>query len=584
MVTRTTCVASRMIFRVVFLFFAGLLITHTVFAAVPSTGQQIGAEVRSRELQEQSKRLREEIEKPRQEKVLENVPQQVEARQPEQKILVKKIQVEGVTLFLKEKIASITSPFENKELTFSQIQNIADQITQLYRIKGYVISRAYVPPQDMKEGVLEIKVLEARIGDIQLKGNHFYSTKLIESYLTIRKGEIFNSNDLKHDINVINDHPDRTVRAVLLPGKEPGSTDIILNEEDSLPIHVSAGYNNYLSRNLGGNIYNSSFTDNNFLGRDDVLSFQYERGDANAYYSYKGRYVYPVTRGLDLGVYAGHSRQILGGEFADIGARGKSRIFGLTGAQQLIRNDDLTSRLNFGFEYKDIYNFLNGDVSSRDRLRVASTGFDIDFSDDWGRTIVIDDLNWGIPEFLAGTPRKLDPNGTPTSRAGSSGGFFKNTLNLVRLQRLIYNMTLFWSNQLQFSNSKLPSSEQFQIGGPQNNRGYSAAELVGDQGYSMSWELAQPLYFIPQTWRIPFSNQAFYDAFRFFEFYDWGNVHLNSIQPGEEKNRTLRSAGFGARLSILKNFYGKYEIGWPLDNRPADGKGLHQWLEFTLTF
>lgn len=155
---------------------------------------------------------------------------------------------------------------------------------------------------------------------------------------------------------------------------------------------------------------------------------------------------------------------------------------------------------------------------------------------------------------------------------------------MLRLQKLFFDSTLLWRNQLQFSSSKLTSTEQFQIGGPANNRGYPAAEFVGDQGYFMSWELAQPPYFISKSWKIPFTDAKIYDAFRLVEFYDWSNVHLNSLQPGDEKSRTLRSAGCGARINILKNFSGRYEIGWPLDKKPSDGKGVHQWIEITFTF
>ncbi len=382
----------------------------------------------------------------------------------------------------------------------------------------------------------------------------------------------------------INGRPDRNVKAVLAPGKESGSTDVLLNVKDSLPIHVDFGYNNFLSRFLRHNIYSVTFTDNNLLCHDDILTFQYERGEANDYYSYSTHYLYPVTRSLDMGVYASRSKEVLGGQFTDVGSRGTSSMYGVYGSQKLIKNDNLSSNFNFGFDYMDVYNFLNGSISSQDRLRVAKAGLDFDLSDDFGRTIINDDLNFGIPDMMHGAKANIDSTDVPTSRAGADGRFFKDTLNMLRLQKLPFNSTLFWKNQLQFSPSKLTSTEQFQIGGPANNRGYPVAEFVGDQGYSMSWELAQPPYFVPKHWNVPFTNAKIYDAFRFIEFYDWSNVHLNSLQPGDKKNRTLSSAGCGARLNILKNFSASYEIAWPLMGKSSDGKGVQHWIEATLSF
>ena len=563
-----------------------LFLNLICFAENPPSSQQMGGQERARELQKQQEKLQNQVEQPKtkaktEEKAPEETAPQVTS---ETKVLIKGIKVTGVTLFTDGQIRALTNQYENKELTLKEIQGIAVHITDLYRKKGYITSRAYIPPQKMGEGVLEVKVIEAKVGDISVTGNRFYSTKLLESYLTLEKGEPFNYNDLKQDLVNINEHPDRNVKAVLTPGKDPNSTDVVLNEKDSLPIHMELGYNNFLSRFLRRNIYSTTVTDNNLLGRDDILTVQYQRGDANDYYSYSGNYLYHVTNGLDLGVYASRSNEVLGKEFTEVDARGKSRMFGFYGSQKLIKNDNLTSNLNFGFDYKDVYNFLNGNISSQDRLRIAKVGLDFDLADDLGRTVINDDFNYGIPGIMGGTKKNLDPTDTPASRAGAGGQFTKDTLNMLRWQKLPFDSTLLWKNQLQFSPSKLTSTEQYQIGGPVNNRGYTPAEFVGDQGYSMSWELAEPLYSIPKTWKTPLSKTSVYDAFRVFEFYDWSTVHLNSLQPGDEKNRTLRSAGCGIKLNIMEGMYASYQIGWPLGLKPADGKSVHHWVELTKKF
>jgi len=287
---------------------------------------------------------------------------------------------------------------------------------------------------------------------------------------------------------------------------------------------------------------------------------------------------------LDLGVLVSHSKEHLGGPFTDANSSGKSQMYSFYGSRKLIKNDNITSHFNFGFDYKDVYNSLGGNISSEDKLRIAKAGFDLDMSDDFGRTIINDDFNFGIPDIMHGDRANMDSSDVPTSRVGADGRFFKDTLNLLRLQRLPLDASLLWKNQFQFSPSKLTSTEQFQIGGPGSNRGYPPAESVGDQGYTMNWDLALPLYFIPKSWKVPASKSTVYEAARFIGFYDWSNVHLNSLQPGDSKNRTISSAGCGVRFNLPEGFFVSYEIAWPLMAIPSDKKTVHQWIELSKTF
>jgi len=563
-----------------------LSLSNICLAQNPPASQQMSGEERSRQMQEQEEKLRKKIEKPKEKaKIEEKTPQEAPTQAPAgPKILVKNINVIGVTIFSADKINAITNQFKNKDLTLKEIQKIADLITDLYRQKGYITSRAYIPPQKIEQGNLEIRVMEATVGDIQVKGNRFYSTGIIRKYVSIKKGEPFNYTDLQKDLVKINEHPDRNAKAILVPGKDPGSTDVVLDVKDYLPVHVSLGYDDFASRFVRRNRYTTTLTDNNLLGQDDILTIQYLRGDANDYYSYSARYLYPVTRDLNIGLFAARSKIVLGKEYTDVLSRGKSRLFSIYGTQNIVKNENLVFNLNFGFDYKDVYNFLSGEVSSQDRLRIAKAGFDFDLTDNFGRTIISDDFNYGIPSIMGGTKAHLQPTDKPTSRSGAGGEFLKDTLNLVRLQRLLFGSTLLWKNQLQFSPSILTATEQFQVGGPANNRGYPPAEFVGDRGYSMTWELNLPPYFVPKSLNVPFSKSRIYDAFRIVGFYDWTNVHLKTLQAGDRKNRTVRSAGCGIRLNILENLFARYEIGWPLDKTPSDGKNVHQWIEVTKTF
>lgn len=559
--------------------------SQTCSAQTPSASQQMSGWERAREIQEKDKELRGQVEQPVKMKVEERAAEEPVLPQPsEPKFMVKKIRVTGVTLFPEGAIAAITSPYEDKEITFTELQQVADRITDLYRKNGYITSRAYVPAQKMEEGVFEIRVLESTIGDVQIRGNRHFSTNLLQKSVSVKKGRAFNYNDLKRDLVNMNGHPDRYVRATLVPGKEPGATDIFMDVKDSLPVHVSLGYNNYLSRFVRRNNYNTTVTHNNLLGRDDIFTAQYQFGDAYHYYYYSARYVYPVTQSLDIGIIGARSRLILGREFADIDAQGESTLLGVFCSKEMLQNDFITLSYNLGFDYKNVDNYILGDIYSQDRLRVVKAGFDIDLADDLGRTVISNDFNYGIPDLWKGTPENPGPEDLPSSRDGAGGKFIKDTLYVLRLQKLVFDSTLLWKNQFQFSPSTLTSTEQFQAGGPANNRGYTPGELVGDRGYSMTWELGVPPYFFPKTWHVPFSKSYLYDSVRIIGFYDLSTAYLREPQPGEQEKSTIISAGWGLRCNIAEGLSVRYEIGWPLTDESVDGKDVHQWVELTASF
>lgn len=549
--------------------------------------QDVSDMERMRELLEKEKALREKIEKKEEKpEIEEKIPVKEIPPAPEEKVFIKKIIVTGNTLISQQEIERIISPFENQELTLKDFRKIADLITDAYRQKGYVTSRAYLPPQKIEEGILEIRIIEGITGDLEVKGNRYFKTSLLKRKIILTKGEPFNYNILRKGLTKINRHPDRNARAVLVPGKDVGTTDIILEIEERLPVHISFDFDNFGSRFIEKDRYATTITHNNLLGWDDILSIQYQLAQAETYDLGNLRYIFPVTDDLEVGFYVARSYVDLCGEYKDLESRGKTQIYSIFVTKPLIDKENLSLNLNLGFDYKDTFNFLLGDESSRDRMRVVKLGLDLDFSDKFGRNIISNELDFGIPNFMAGSKEKeYSTDARHTSRDGSGGRFIKNNLSILRLQQMPFGSTLFWKNQFQFSPYILTATEQFQIGGITSVRGYPPAEHSGDRGYATSVEFSIPPYFISRNIKVPLSKAKLYDALRFVLFYDWGNVRLKNPQPGSEKSETLKAAGFGFRFNLPEDFSLRLDFGYPIGGRtPSDSDHLHTWIEVSKGF
>ncbi len=554
-----------------------------VFFPCAAFSQDVGKQQQTERQTEEEKLLRERIEAPLPEAPVEEQPAAAQAPLAgDQKAFIKTIKVTGVTLLTSREISRIVTPFENKELTLSDMQKVVDLITDAYRSKGYVTSRAHLPPQKIQGNVLEILAVEGTTGDIEVKGNRFFRSGLIAEGIRLEKGRPFEYGKLRSSLARLNEHPDRTVKAVLVPGKEPGSTDIVLNVEDRLPLHYRIEWDNYASRYVGKDRLIQTVTHNNLCGYDDILSLQFAVAEKEDYRLLSLRYLFPASDATRIGVYASRSKIRLGREYRTVDARGKSRIYGLFSITELLNRSDFSVNLNTGFDYIDSFNFQAGAEQSRDRLRVLKVGLDLDSYDFLnGRTIVSPEASFGISNGILGGFHDKD---TRSSRAGAGGRFFKYSLDLIRLQKMPMETTLLWKNQAQACAYPLAASQQIQLGGISNVRGYPSGENVGDRGLTSTLELLMPFYGVPKDIHIPHAKSTLYNALKFALFYDWGYARLKNPQAGEGKSATLRGAGFGFRFNLPEDFSVRADLAWPLGKTPSDEDHFHPWLSVSKEF
>jgi hemolysin activation/secretion protein len=385
-----------------FICLAFLLSAVCVYAQVPAT-ETAGAIEEQRRQAEKMKTMEQKIKTQKEAPVTQEKAEEKKALPPGEKVLINKIVVEGVTLISEADVKKVTSKYEGKELTLLEMQKVADEITALYRNQGYATSRAYLPPQTIaKEGILTIRVVEGKVGEVTIKGNKWFKTALLKKKLKLKPDTSFDYASLQKSLVKINEHPDRHAKAVLVPGKTAGTTDIVVEVKDKLPIHARYEHDNYASRFVGQTRDSAVFEDNNVLGFDDKLYYKYQLSEDSLYLMHNARYLFPATDTLDIGASWLYSRQRLGRDFEALGSIGDTMIWGMFLNKGIVSRNDIDMRLNFGFDYKQIHNHLLGEEVSRDDVRVIKTGLDFDVTDAFGRTLFTPELDVGIPRMWGG--------------------------------------------------------------------------------------------------------------------------------------------------------------------------------------
>ncbi|MCX5703956.1 MAG: hypothetical protein NT066_05665, partial [Candidatus Omnitrophica bacterium] len=244
-----------------------------------------------------------------------------------EKVLIKNISHIVLTLLSQEEINGVILPYENKELSPIEMQEVANRITDAYHEKGYVTSGASITQIKIEQGILEIRVIEGITGEITIEGNRYFKTSLLKKKITLKEGQPFNTNILEEDLRKINKHPDRKVRAVLKPGREPGVTDIILRVKDNLPLHIGYGWENYLGPYFSNNRYSNAFVHNNFTGQDDILKIEGKWAELDTQKMATINYTLPLSKNLDIGFQVTRKDDDFVGDFKDLDLEKKTRKY-----------------------------------------------------------------------------------------------------------------------------------------------------------------------------------------------------------------------------------------------------------------
>jgi hemolysin activation/secretion protein len=515
-------------------------------------------------------------------------------KKTEPKTLIKKFVINGDTLFTPHDFEVVLSKYRDKELGLSVLQKAVDEITDLYRKRGYILTVVYIPEQEIVNNTVEFKVIESRVGEIQVEKPKYSKLDTEKNKILLERGQVLDYKKLEANLRRINKQPDKDMRAVLSPGSSAGTTDILFKmDKEESPQHFYAEFNNLGTKNTSKNRWGLGYVNNNLSGNDDAISLRLIDNDKSDVYSVSAAYDFPINRNnTRLGAYAAYSRADVSGQFAVLSPEGHAKVWGLYLNQPWLdrefhdENTDtyftLTSNLTAGFDSVSVRNKILGAETSHDELRIFKTGINFEETDTLGRGGVAAEVKVGVPDIL-GAMGKNDPS---ASRIDSGGEFQKYTGSLTRVTRLPFSLLLVNAFKYQLSPFNLVNSEQMLLGGADTVRGYPENEYLADYGWVNTVELRAPLFLLPRSLKLPFDKKTtpLADAIQLVGFFDAGKGYLNNAMVGELPHETLISAGFGFRFNLYEHLRARLDFGFPVGGgaEPSDGSNgkMHFGLQY----
>lgn len=491
----------------------------------------------------------------------------------EKEFLVTKIKITGNRVLSEKTLAPIVKKYEGKYLNLSELQKIAALITEEYQKRSYILAKAYIPEQKILNGVVEIAVLEGRVGEIKIRGDHkYYSTDFIIKYFDpIIKEQALNQDTIERALLLLNEYPRLKVKTTLLAGREPGTTDIIVTAENAMPVHLTLDYNNFGSKYVSRSRFGATFDVGNFIKEGAILSLRGLSGeDPSELLFGRASYSIPLnTIGTRLGVYYAGGDFEVGKEFVILDIKGKSDSYGMSVSHPFIKKRTRNLTAELGLDFKDSKQYFLGTVSSNDKIRSVRGGASYESTDVNGRTLTSLFIIQGLGHALGA----MQDNEPFASRLGADNRFTKANLDLMRLQRILPPLFLILKGSGQWASDSLVAGEQFSIGGADSVRGYPQSEYLGDNGYSLTAEFRVS----------PLKDK---ELLQFAAFMDHGGASVKNPVVGQKKNHTLTGAGGGIRLTLLPyNFNIRVDVGVPIDpSTSSNGKDAVYYFQVVKRF
>lgn len=486
---------------------------------------------------------------------------------------VKRIAVRGNTTFDTATLHALVADGEGHTQTLASLTILAQRITDYYRAHGYPLSRAIVPAQALNDGVVQLEVIEARYGQVQVANHSRVQTSLLSATLNpLQSGQLVTQEALDRQLLLLNDLPGVRAHAVLGPGSAPGTSDLSVDAQPLPPVTgnltLDDGGDRYTGRiRLGGNV-----AMNNLMGLGDQLIVGALASDGHMHYGHAAYDFALNGAGTRFGVAYSALSYRLGDSLSDLKARGHATAASAWLTQPIVRSPttNLSARLEVDNRHLEDDTGATGVHDDRHTWDWTA-GLAFDHRDDWGGGGVTQaqlSLTRGQLSFDDSVARASD-----AATAGTQGHALHWNGSVSRLQAITATTRLYVAISGQYSHHNLDSSEQFLLGGMQSVRGYEVNTLAGASGYLATVELRHDLGLPGGAWQGSM-------------FADQGALWINP-QPWAgntgSNHATLGSVGLGLNWSGPDQWVAQVQLGQPVGGMPAlAGRrpSTRAWVQF----
>jgi len=479
---------------------------------------------------------------------------------PQLRVTVQNFTFTGNTLYSDAELEPVVEEFLGKSLDFEGLNEAATKVRAFYRTRGYFLAQAYLPQQAIRNGSVQIGIIEGRVGEVELdkRPNARFADGLLLGILRnhFAQGQIITETGLERPLLIINDLPGAQVTSEIRPSRTMGAADLRVN------VNQSGGrFNGFVDADNHGNRFTGEYRAganlnwNTPLGYGDQATFRGFVSDEGMWYT-RSAYLIPLGYfGTRAGVSYSKYEYRLAKDFADLRGNGEGEVKSVYAFHPLFRTRNANLILQGTYEDKKLIDRIESQNSVEQReISTAKIGLVGDFRDAflggglnaYAFTSTYGDLGIEPPSVLA-----LDQG--PTGRK-TYGRFQKYNVDARRLQRVTDNASVLLSLSGQRATKNLASVEKFSLGGANGVRAYPVGEATADIGLIAT---AEGRYILPNF-------KLFGGDVTLLAFYDhgWARINETALPSDTENNRSIGGYGIGASAGEDGSFIVRVNAAW----------------------
>ncbi|CAN5378746.1 ShlB/FhaC/HecB family hemolysin secretion/activation protein [soil metagenome] len=480
------------------------------------------------------------------------LPQATQAAPATGSFVLRGITFKGATQLSSAELMALTTGRIGRDVTMADLEAIAKAVSDLYRQRGFFLARAFVPVQEVKDGVVEISVVEGAVNRVIVrlaKDAPISQERVTKMLEPLRPGTPLDGNVYERTVLMLSDMPGLAVQSGLEEGEIPGSVNLVIDIQAARRWAASAEADNSGTEESGRERIGVNARLASPLGIGDNLDARLQLSRGASLWFGRLAYEAPVGyEGLRAGVGVARAHYDLGADFEALDANGTSTVYDVSMTYPLLRSRSQNVFLRGWVDRKNLADNLDAfDYSTSKRISGAGIGLSSELRDSWfgggywnitasgyaGKLTLRDGLSAAIDDSIFGRQ--------------TAGNFMKATGQVSRLQALFPRNSLFVSLGGQYTTMNLDPSEKLALGGSRAVRAYSSNEELVDEGGIATIEY----------------RYALFDSLSVYGFRDmgWGRL-LHDRDPGDRKSAVLRANGVGFTWSVAGDFTVSSTVAW----------------------
>ncbi len=486
---------------------------------------------------------------------------------------VTRFEVTGVTVVPAEQVDQTLQPFTGTGRTLADLQRARAALEGLYAQRGYGAAQVELPEQEIRDGVVKLRVVEGALARIAIAGNrHFDEENIRRSLPALEPQRPLNTARLAANLRLANESPVKQTTVVLRPGAAAGELDAEVRVADQRPWRFSLGFDNTGTQQTGDNRIGVGFQHANVFNLNQVLTLQYVTSPSRE--SNPSSFALPPNdKVLILGAgyriplpALGDSIDLVAG-YANVDSGVVQNLFNISGR---------------GRVYAGRYNFNLPPAGAYDHR--LSAGIDRRYYDN--EVVPVGGSGTVVPDYVI-TPLSLAYGGTyrgsarefaftvtavrnlpggangdqaafDAVRPGATANYTLGRGTLGFVQSLPGDLQARLRLSGQYTRDELVPGEQFGIGGMDSVRGFHERRFAGDRGFSGSVELYSP----DLGARLGVTGLRL----RLLAFYDYGRVVTINPDAFEMPSTSISSFGPGLRVAYRTDMNFRLDYGFQLQS------------------